>query len=175
MNTKIVLFPFLMAFILLVGCSENATEPTGDPEVKITVDWNSLNNTTNKVKANSAFLKTVSDSITHFGARLVYVNENAVFSQSVEKTTAEEEGIITLDVPATDEAKLFSVAVRKTANEEKSYLLVAIKNLSKYNANTVNILNKKPNAANKIVQRNSVILLLRFKNCFFHSGGICFS
>lgn len=130
MSTKIILFPLIMAFVLFTGCSENATEVKGDPDVKITVDWNSLNNATNKVKEKSADLNTVSDSITHFGVRLVYVNENAVFSQSVEKTTAEEEGIITLAVPATDEAKLFAVAVRKTDNQENAYLLGAINNLS---------------------------------------------
>ena len=38
-----------------------------------------------------------------------------------------------------------------------------------------NMLNKKPNAANNIVHLKRVILPLRLMNCFFHSGGICFS
>ena len=42
-------------------------------------------------------------------------------------------------------------------------------------AKTVSILNRKPNEANKIVHLRSVILPLKFINCFFHSGGICFS
>ena len=42
-------------------------------------------------------------------------------------------------------------------------------------ANTVSILNRKPKDANKIVHLKSVILPLRLINCFFHSGGICFS
>ena len=34
---------------------------------------------------------------------------------------------------------------------------------------------KNPKAANKIVHLKRPILELRFKNCFFHSGGMCFS
>ena len=38
-----------------------------------------------------------------------------------------------------------------------------------------NKLNKNPKDANRIVHLKRLILELRFKNCFFHSGGICFS
>ena len=53
-------------------------------------------------------------------------------------------------------------------------ITLARKTSSKYSANTVSILNKKPNAANNIVHLKRVILPLRFINCFFHSGGMCF-
>ena len=49
------------------------------------------------------------------------------------------------------------------------------KNSSKYKANTVNILKRNPNEAKSIVHLKRVILPLRLINCFFHSGGICFS
>ena len=54
-------------------------------------------------------------------------------------------------------------------------IIQAKKTSSKYRAKTVNILNKNPNEANIIVHLIIVILLLKFINCFFHSGGICFS
>ena len=54
-------------------------------------------------------------------------------------------------------------------------ITLAKNSLSKYNPKTVSILNKNPKAANKIVHLNKVILVLRLINCFFHSGGICFS
>ena len=47
-------------------------------------------------------------------------------------------------------------------------ITLAKKTSSKYNANTVNMLNKKPNAANNIVHLKSVILPLKFINCFFY-------
>ena len=48
-------------------------------------------------------------------------------------------------------------------------------NSSKYKANTVNILKRNPNEAKSIVHLKRVILPLKLMNCFFHSGGICFS
>ena len=53
-------------------------------------------------------------------------------------------------------------------------IILAIKVLPKYKANTVNILNKKPNPPNAKVYFNKVILPFKFSNCFFHSEGICF-
>ena len=54
-------------------------------------------------------------------------------------------------------------------------ITLAINSSSKYRANTVNMLNKKPKAANNIVHLKIEIRLLKFKNCFCHSGGTCFS
>ena len=45
----------------------------------------------------------------------------------------------------------------------------------KYSPKTVNMLNKKPKAANTIENFKRLILLLRLINCAFHSGGVCFS
>ena len=51
----------------------------------------------------------------------------------------------------------------------------AKKTSSRYKANTVNMLKRNPNEAKSIVHLKRVILPLRLMNCFFHSGGICFS
>ena len=47
-------------------------------------------------------------------------------------------------------------------------ITLAKNKVSKYNANTVSILNKKPKAANIIVHLRIDILLLKLINCFFH-------
>ena len=54
-------------------------------------------------------------------------------------------------------------------------IILATSILSKYRANTVNILNKNPNAENIIVSFKTPILSFRLINWFFHSGGVCFS
>jgi uncharacterized repeat protein (TIGR02543 family) len=74
--------------------------------LKINVDWNNIGTTKNKL-----FKTEVSDSITHFGARLVYPKQNAVFTQSVAKITADSMGLITMEVPPADSARLLVAAV----------------------------------------------------------------
>jgi hypothetical protein len=54
-------------------------------------------------------------------------------------------------------------------------IILATKSSSKYRAKTVSILKRKPKDAKRIVHLNKVIRPLRFINCFFHSGGMCFS
>ena len=68
--------------------------------------------------------------------------------------------------------KIIEIIIDK---QQEPKITLAIKTSSKYNAKTVNILNKNPKAANKIVHLKRLILELKFKNCFFHSGGMCFS
>jgi ribosomal protein L23 len=54
--------------------------------------------------------------------------------------------------------------------QQEPKINLAIKTSFKYRPNTVNILNKKPNAANMIVQRSSVIRPLKLMNCFSIHG-----
>ena len=54
-------------------------------------------------------------------------------------------------------------------------ITLAIKILSRYKPKTVSILNKKPNAPNIIANLITLILAFKLINCFFHSGGVCFS
>ncbi|HKL18707.1 MAG TPA: hypothetical protein VJ905_07050 [Halalkalibaculum sp.] len=84
--------------------------------VKINIDWTSLDQSLNKAK-----YKGISDSVTHFGARLVYPAQNAVFIQSVEKVTADSLGIITMEVPSADTARLLVTAVRYENGNHKVF------------------------------------------------------
>ena len=59
--------------------------------------------------------------------------------------------------------------------QQEPNINLAISKLSKYRANTVSILNKKPNAANIMQYFITTILLSKFINWAFHSGGVCFS
>lgn len=141
MSSRILYLSIISLLILFSGCSDSSTNSTDqteqqeeesseDPVFKVTVDWDSLDDVSGQNKSTINSTKSISNSVTHFGARLVYVNENAVFSQSVEKSTAEEEGIITLDVPETEEAKLFAVAVKYEEYNEQVFLLGKIDDLS---------------------------------------------
>ncbi|CAN5332996.1 hypothetical protein BH23BAC3_BH23BAC3_36060 [soil metagenome] len=56
--------------------------------------------------------------ITHFGARLVYVEENAVFVQSVENDNTGNQDLITLEVPPTQKAFLLVAAVSNNGRGE---------------------------------------------------------
>lgn len=84
--------------------------------IKINVDWTSLDQSISQGK-----LKGISDSVTHFGSRLVYPNQNAVFQQSVEKVTADSMGVITMEVPAADTARLLVAAVRNESGKDKVF------------------------------------------------------
>lgn len=98
--------------------------PEGKAIVDINVDWESLGDTgNNRMKAN------ISDSVTHFGARLMYPLQNASFQQSVEKSTAEEQGVITMEVPEADSARLLVAAVRHETGNDKAYLFGVLEDL----------------------------------------------
>lgn len=111
---KKILMVFLW-ILFVTGCTEvvNVVAPeTADQTVNIQVNWSKLLNDTT----------TTTDSITHIGARLIYVKEGAVFIQSIPRTTTST-GLITLKVPPTDTAHLFVVAVRKAENTNYNKLI----------------------------------------------------
>ncbi|MEX0660192.1 MAG: hypothetical protein WEA58_07155 [Balneolaceae bacterium] len=89
-----------------------------DPQVKLTVDWEMLEGerSSNSKQRNMNAVSGV--EITHFGARLVYVEENAVFMQSVERTGEDGQGLITMEVPPTDQAFLLVAAVNYDGSDE---------------------------------------------------------
>lgn len=76
------------------------------------VDWQKINQMSNLMSHDNNSNNTVSPEITAVGTRLVYHKENAVFTQSVYKTTTSDiSQLITLTVPPTDSADVFIVAV----------------------------------------------------------------
>jgi hypothetical protein len=83
---------------------------------KVNVDWEAIGQSPQKRSTKNLSFNT---SITHFGARLVYPNQNAAFAQSVEKVTADSLGVITMEVPPADSARLLVAAVQYDGNDNK--------------------------------------------------------
>jgi len=143
----------LMVLILMsvTACSEKVvylTGPTttktdtvvvtaGMQTVNIRVDWNKLKQSITS-KLNDGMVYAISDSglsITHVGSRLVYVKDNASFTQSVVKDTGST-SLITLQVPATDTAHLYVLAVHQAANGTRKALKMGVKRNIRILANT---------------------------------------
>lgn len=61
------------------------------------------------------------ESVTHIGARLVYPNEGASFTQSKERVAAEVEGVISMKVPPSKKAHLFVAAVQQADDFDDRY------------------------------------------------------
>lgn len=118
-------FVLILGLCLLVGgCfGGGGTTPTGGGNisdkayVKVIVDWESLRN----VQVNTCRGALPPAAATHVGARLVYHRENAAFSQSVARETAETQGIITLDVPPSDDASLLLVSAQSSPPGVRPY------------------------------------------------------
>lgn len=102
----------------------------GMQSVNITVDWSKFN-TTSKLM-NNYMVNSMSDSgltITHVGARLVYPKNNAVFTQSVVKDSGSTK-LITLQVPTTDTAHLYVLAVYQAGGVRKALKMGVKQNIS---------------------------------------------
>lgn len=100
--------------VLLVGCfgpQRRPTATTKEANVIIRLNWSHFDNPkimgTFSLSASNANEKKPS----HVGARLVYPNDGAVFTQSKAREQAEQEGVISMRVPASSLANLFVVAV----------------------------------------------------------------
>ncbi|MGE5593976.1 MAG: hypothetical protein ACM3X3_09900 [Betaproteobacteria bacterium] len=110
----------VVACALVTGCfGGGGTTPinTDKAYVKVIVDWESL-----RGAQASAIREGLPPAVlTHVGARLVYHRENAAFSQSVARETAETQGIITLDVPPSDDASLFLVSAQSSPPGVRPY------------------------------------------------------
>lgn len=116
----------LIIVVLLTGCSGSPVVHSPVPDqtkalLSIVIDWDAFDSS-QPLSVNT--LESPLD-VTNVGARLVYVEENASVSQSVSKETAESEGVITLEVPPTQNANLFVAAVHQgsgSRSEKALYL-----------------------------------------------------
>jgi len=142
---------FLILSFITIGCSEKVvylTGPTttktdtvivnaGMQTVNLRVDWSKLRQPmTSKLEDGMAY--AISDSglnITHVGSRLVYPKNNASFTQSVVKDTGST-SLITLQVPATDTAHLYVIAVHE-ANGVRKALKMGVKRNIRILSNTL--------------------------------------
>ena len=111
MKTKYLLIALVC--LLLVGCGSSTvtTPPIGDGEayVSIVVDWTGFEEVAISAQTDAT------PAVTSVGARMVYVQENAVFTQAVSRETAASQGVITLAVPTTDHARLKIAVVHESA------------------------------------------------------------
>jgi hypothetical protein len=101
----------------------------GLQDVKIRIDWAKFNSSN---ITNDVMVDAVSDNgyhITHVGARLVYPINNASFSQSTVRDTSDSR-LITMQVPATDTAHLYVLAVFDSANVRKALKMGVKRNIS---------------------------------------------
>lgn len=106
------LFSLLAVVVLLVGCWNNNGYDGGKGSLKIVINWDGFSSLQTQSSLNKVSIEDNDyDKITHTGARVVYINDDASFAQSVEKKIAEEQGVITFNIPSTKNARLYVVAV----------------------------------------------------------------
>jgi hypothetical protein len=99
----------LILLLLLSGCQGADPKPNiGKSLLQVTIDWSKLDE--EEIQVASLTAKDAAH-VNGIGARLVYPNENATFTQATSRTVAGTKGVITLDVPATNQAHLYLVAV----------------------------------------------------------------
>lgn len=115
MFTRLSILLALLASLLFIGCGNSSgPEFEGDPILSFEVDWGNVTSTSAKLQA-----KANEDSVTHFGVRIIYPVENAVFTQSVENTGGDSTALITMEVPQTDSARIYAVAVYSDPSTDK--------------------------------------------------------
>lgn len=94
----------------------------GQAAVKLSVDWNKF-----EEQVEDGVL---SEEVTHLGTRLIYEDQDAVFIQSVSKETANQEGVITMNVPSTGSARLLTAAVHDAKGVEEALMFGVIENIT---------------------------------------------
>lgn len=110
-----------MFLLLLTGCQGvDQKPPAGKSLLQVTIDWSKLAGQEVKVATLATKDMVLVDRI---GARLVYPNEDATFTQATSKAVAGKKGVITLEVPATNKAHLYLVAVNSEAQTAHYYAL----------------------------------------------------
>jgi hypothetical protein len=104
----------------------------GLQSVNIRIDWAKFNTVTTSKFTSDFMANAVSDNglkITHVGARLVYPNENASFSQSAARDTTNAR-LITMQVPPTNTAHLYVLAVFDSGGVRKALKMGVKRNIS---------------------------------------------
>lgn len=98
--------------------------------VDVNVDWQALNSAGTQAKLGNYYGAALSDSITHFGLRMVYPGSGIdSLKQSVEKVTAGQNNRLSIEVKNSGPARLFATAVRHEAGKDKVFLFGTIEDL----------------------------------------------
>jgi hypothetical protein len=122
---KIVVGIVLISIVfLLSACSDNVVKDIEDDVssnglAKIIINTEEISISDNTV----AQVQDVNEdkNITHIGTRIEYPGKTAYFIQSVEIDQAIDSGIITFDIPATEDASIYVVAVNYDDSIAKFY------------------------------------------------------
>lgn len=121
MKTKILVF---IVMLITTGCEKVVyitgptvtkvdtlvVNPQNGQTVNLMIDWSKFTQSSIFSGENMGNLTTSGVQITQVGSRLVYIKENASFTQVANKTSETQPQLITLQVPPTDSANLFIVA-----------------------------------------------------------------
>ena len=109
-----------LVVIFLVGCSSKLppTAPSGESLIQVTIDWSKLSG-----YIQEASITATPNEANTIGARLIYPKENAAFTQAISKGNAQTQSVLTLEVPATNQAHLYLVAVNSETQTAFSFAL----------------------------------------------------
>lgn len=142
-----VLLVCLIIVFLATGCGKHPLKTSGKGTLKVIVDWEKFEQSEIQLMGAFNLLGESSEepslepfeeqgedtsTVTHTGVRVVYPDENAAYSQSVTREIAETQGIITLEIPATTNAKMYAVAVHSSdlASNRRALKLGYVENIT---------------------------------------------
>jgi len=115
---------FLMV-VLLSACSSSSNltpKPAeGKSFVQVDIDWSALSSV--NAKPSALPVGAVNVHVNTVGARLVYPDESAAFTQAISRQDAATNSILIFEVPATNRAHLYLVAVNMENQTVYSYAM----------------------------------------------------
>lgn len=137
----LLLLVCLLIVCLVSGCKKNPPKPnTKEGTLKVVLCWDEFDKmqqpqqhqSIQEMQLMGAFNVLDFESeeeeedtsvVTHTGVRVVYPEDNAAYSQSVTREVAETQGIITLQIPSTDDAEIYLLAVHYSEKNENKRAL----------------------------------------------------
>lgn len=118
MKKLLIIILLVLYSFLFVGCQVIEYIYYGDGTLKVVLDWEQFEGVGKMDIIHSKNLE-----ITHYGARVVYPIDGASWTQHVERSVGEKEGIITFQIPAINNAKLFVAGVYIEEGSGRDYVL----------------------------------------------------
>jgi len=116
MKKLCLLIILLFALLLVQACESEIKDINGETYLKVLVDWEQFEDIeiASREKLSQMDISEQNEDefeVTHVGARVIYPEDGASWQQYVEKETAEEKGVITFNIPATESADIHVAAV----------------------------------------------------------------
>ena len=108
----LLLLIVVIVALILTGCGMKSTKG-GEGTLRVVIEWGSFKEAPQIKSSMARETNEVEDMsyVTHTGVRVIYPGNNAAYSQSVTREIAETQGIITLQIPSTDDAQIYVLAV----------------------------------------------------------------